>query len=50
MDATAFYRRAAAGFPRSYYSARAVLLGHREQVQLKERSARIASTKTMSLR
>jgi soluble lytic murein transglycosylase len=39
MDATAFYRRAAAGFPRSYYSARAVLLGHREQVQLKERSA-----------
>lgn len=36
-DATAFYRRAAAGFPRSYYSARAVLLGHREQVPLKKR-------------
>ena len=39
QDATAFYRRAAAGFPRSYYSARAVLLGHSEQVQLKGRSA-----------
>ncbi len=37
--ATAFYRRAAAGFPRSYYSARAVQLGHREQVQLKGRPA-----------
>ncbi|MDE2813298.1 MAG: transglycosylase SLT domain-containing protein [Gemmatimonadota bacterium] len=37
QDATAFYRRAAAGFPRSYYSARAVLLGHKEQVQLKKR-------------
>ena len=36
-DATAFYRRAAAGFPRSYYSARAVLLGHKEQVPLKKR-------------
>ena len=36
-DATAFYRRAAAGFPRSYYSARAVLLGHKEQVQLEKR-------------
>ena len=39
QDATAFYRRAAAGFPRSYYSARAVLSGHSEQVQLKGRSA-----------
>ena len=38
-DATAFYRRAAAGFPRSYYSARAVQLGYRDQVQLKGRSA-----------
>ena len=37
--ATAFYRRAAAGFPRSYYSARAVQLGHREQVQLKRQPA-----------
>ena len=37
--ATSFYRRAAAGFPRSYYSARAVLLGHKDQVQLKGRSA-----------
>ena len=37
-DATAFYRRAAAGFPRSYYSARAVQLGYRDQVQLKRRS------------
>ena len=37
--ATAFYRRAAAGFPRSYYSARSVQLGHREQVQLKGRPA-----------
>ncbi len=36
-DATAFYRRAAAGFPRSYYSARAVQLGHRQQVQLNKR-------------
>ena len=36
-DATAFYRRAAAGFPRSYYSARAVLLGHKEQVPLEKR-------------
>ncbi len=39
QDATSFYRRAAAGFPRSYYSARAVLLGHKDQVQLKGRSA-----------
>ena len=38
-DATAFYRRAAAGFPRSYYSARAVLLGHKEQVQPEKRPA-----------
>ncbi len=38
-DATEFYRRAAAGFPRSYYSARAVQLGYRDQVQLKGRSA-----------
>ena len=37
--ATAFYHRVAAGFPRSYYSARAVLLGHREQVLLKGRPA-----------
>ena len=37
QDATAFYRRAAAGFPRSYYSARAVLLGHKEQVPLEKR-------------
>ena len=36
-DATAFYRRAAAGFPRSYYSARAVLSGHKDQVQLEKR-------------
>ena len=38
-DATAFYRRAAAGFPRSYYSARAVLSGHKDQVQLEKRPA-----------
>lgn len=38
-DATAFYGRAATGFPRSYYSARAVQMGHREQVQLKGRPA-----------
>ncbi len=38
-EATAFYRRAAAGFPRSYYSTRAVELGHKEQVKLKGRSA-----------
>ena len=38
--ATEFYRGAAAGFPRSYYSARAVQLGHSEQVQLKKRSNR----------
>ncbi len=37
--ATALYGRAAAGFPRSYYSARAVQLGHREQVQLEGRPA-----------
>ena len=37
--AAAFYRRAAAGFPRSYYSTRAVELGYREQVRLKGRSA-----------
>ena len=36
-DAAAFYRRAAAGFPRSYYSARAVLLGHEQPVQFKKR-------------
>ena len=35
--ATEFYRRAATEFPRSYYSARAVQMGHREQVQLKGR-------------
>ena len=38
-DATEFYRRAATEFPRSYYSARAVQMGHREQVQLKGRPA-----------
>lgn len=37
--ATEFYRRAATEFPRSYYSARAVQMGHREQVQLKGRPA-----------
>ena len=35
--ATEFYRRAATEFPRSYYSARAIQMGHREQVQLKGR-------------
>lgn len=38
-NATEFYRRAATEFPRSYYSARAVQMGHREQVQLKGRPA-----------
>ena len=42
--ATAFYGRAAAGFPRSYYSARAVQLGHREQVLLKGRPASAPSS------
>ncbi|MEE3258599.1 MAG: transglycosylase SLT domain-containing protein [Candidatus Latescibacterota bacterium] len=36
-QSVALYRRAAAGFPRSYYSARAVKLGHLDQVQLKGR-------------
>jgi len=37
--ATEFYGRAATGFPRSYYSARAVQMGHKEQVQFKGRPA-----------
>lgn len=40
-EATAFYRRAAIGFPRSYYSARAVKLGYLDQVQLKGRPTAI---------
>ena len=37
QKATALYRRAAAGFPRSYYSARAVKLGYIDRVQVKSR-------------
>ena len=36
-EAAALYRRAAAGFPRSYYSARAVKLGSLDRVRLKGR-------------
>ena len=36
-EAAALYRRAAAGFPRSYYSARAVKLGYLDRVRLKGR-------------
>ena len=35
--ATALYRRAAAGFPRSYYSSRAVKLGYLDRIQVKGR-------------
>jgi soluble lytic murein transglycosylase len=35
-----FYRRAAQGFPRSYYSARAVALGHRRKAALTPRPPR----------
>ncbi len=36
-ESAALYRRAAAGFPRSYYSARAIELGYLDQKQLKGR-------------
>ncbi len=35
--ATTLYRRAAAGFPRSYYSSRAVKLGYLDRIQVKSR-------------